>query len=52
MKLVFDRTNKIADNPLIYKSTDFKDITVALLGILAFIIRSQMKNYSFCRLGQ
>jgi len=32
VKLVSERTNQIAESPLIYKSTDFKDIRVASLG--------------------
>lgn len=32
LKLVSDRTKQIADQPLIYKSTDFKDTRVASLG--------------------
>ncbi len=32
MKLVAERTKQIADKPLIYKSTDFKDVRVASFG--------------------
>ncbi len=32
VKLVSDRTKQIAESPLLYKSTDFKDIRVASLG--------------------
>lgn len=32
MKLVAERTKQIADKPLIYKATDFKDVRVASLG--------------------
>ena len=32
MKLVSERTKQIADKPLIYKATDFKDVRVASLG--------------------
>ena len=32
VKLVSERTKQIAEEPLIYKSTDFKDIRVASLG--------------------
>lgn len=32
VKLVSKRTNQISESPLIYKSTDFKDIRVASLG--------------------
>lgn len=32
MKLVSDRTKQIAEMPLIYKATDFKDVRVASLG--------------------
>ena len=32
VKLVSERTNQIAENPFIYKATDFKDIRVASLG--------------------
>lgn len=32
VKLVSERTNLIAENPLIYKATDFKDVRVASLG--------------------
>jgi plasmid stabilization system protein ParE len=32
VKLVSERTNQIAESPLIYKSTDFKDVRVASLG--------------------
>jgi plasmid stabilization system protein ParE len=32
VKLVSERTKQIAENPLIYKATDFKDIRVASLG--------------------
>ena len=32
VKLVSERTKQIAENPLIYKATDFKDVRVASLG--------------------
>lgn len=32
VKLVSERTKQIAEKPLIYKATDFKDIRVASLG--------------------
>jgi len=32
IKLVSERTKQIADKPLIYKATDFKDIRVASMG--------------------
>lgn len=32
VKLVSERTNQIAESPLIYKLTDFKDFRVASLG--------------------
>jgi len=32
VKLVSERTKQIADKPLIYKATDFKDVRVASLG--------------------
>lgn len=32
VKLVSERTKQIAENPFIYKSTDFKDTRVASLG--------------------
>lgn len=32
VKLVSDRTKQIAEKPLIYKATDFKDVRVASLG--------------------
>ena len=32
VKLVSERTKQIADQPLIYKATDFKDVRVASLG--------------------
>lgn len=32
MKLVSERTNQIAENPLIYKATDFKNVRVTSLG--------------------
>ncbi|MEO9257908.1 MAG: type II toxin-antitoxin system RelE/ParE family toxin [Crocinitomicaceae bacterium] len=32
IQLVTERTNQIAETPLIYKSTDFKDTRVASLG--------------------
>lgn len=32
IKLVTERTNQIAENPFIYKMTDFKDIRAASLG--------------------
>lgn len=32
MKLVSERTNQIAEKPLIYKATSFKDVRVASLG--------------------
>lgn len=32
VKMVSDRTKQIAEMPLIYKATDFKDIRVASLG--------------------
>ncbi len=32
VKLVSERTKQIADRPLIYKATDFRDIRVASLG--------------------
>jgi len=32
VKLVSDRTKQIAEKPLLYKATDFKDIRVASLG--------------------
>ncbi len=32
LKLVSERTNQIAEKPLIYKATDFKDTRVASLG--------------------
>jgi plasmid stabilization system protein ParE len=32
LKLVSERTEQIADQPLIYKATDFKDTRVASLG--------------------
>lgn len=32
MKLVSERTKQIAENPLIYKSTDFKDVRVVSMG--------------------
>ncbi len=31
MKLVSERTNQIAENPLIFKKTDFKDVRVTSL---------------------
>ncbi|WP_340107079.1 type II toxin-antitoxin system RelE/ParE family toxin [Rhodohalobacter sp. 8-1] len=32
LKLVSERTKQIAEKPLIYKATDFKDVRVASLG--------------------
>ncbi len=32
VKLVSERTKQIADKPMIYKATDFKDVRVASLG--------------------
>ena len=32
IKLVSQRTKQIADKPLIYKATDFKDVRVASMG--------------------
>ena len=32
IKLVSERTKQIADEPLIYKATDFKDVRVASMG--------------------
>lgn len=32
VKLVSERTNQIAENPLIFKKTDFKDLRVTSLG--------------------
>ncbi|MEH6657684.1 type II toxin-antitoxin system RelE/ParE family toxin [Leeuwenhoekiella marinoflava] len=32
VKLVSERTKQIADEPLIYKATDFKDIRIASMG--------------------
>ena len=32
VKLVSERTKQIADKPLIYKATDFKDVRVASMG--------------------
>lgn len=32
VKLVSERTNQIAENPMIYKATDFQDVGVASLG--------------------
>lgn len=32
VKLVSERTKQLADEPLIYKATDFKDVRVASLG--------------------
>lgn len=32
VKLVSERTKQIAKNPVIYKSTDFKDVRIASLG--------------------
>jgi len=32
VKLVSERTKQIAEKPLLYKATDFKDIRVASLG--------------------
>ena len=36
LKLVTDRTNQIANNPELYKRTDFKNIRVASLGNYSF----------------
>jgi hypothetical protein len=32
LKMVTERTNQIAENPLLFKSTNFKDVRVASLG--------------------
>ena len=43
VKLVSERTNQIAENPSIYKSTDFKEVRVASLGNYSFNIKFQKR---------
>ena len=44
VKLVSERTKQIAENPLIYKKTDFKDVRVTPLGNYSISTRSLMKK--------
>ena len=37
--MVSERTKQIAKSPLIYKSTDFKDVRVASLGIFSIYFK-------------
>ncbi len=44
VKLVSERTKQIADNPLIYKATDFKDVRVASLGNFSIYYKVSEEN--------
>jgi len=44
VKLVSERTKQIADNPLIYKATDFADVRVASLGNFSIYYKVSDEN--------
>jgi len=44
VKLVSERTKQIADNPLIYKATDFTDVRVASLGNFSIYYKVSEEN--------
>ncbi|MEJ4087595.1 type II toxin-antitoxin system RelE/ParE family toxin [Galbibacter orientalis] len=44
VKLVSDRTKQIADKPLIYKATDFKDIRVTSVGNFSIYYKVKSKE--------
>lgn len=44
VKLVSERTKQIADKPLIYKATDFKDVRVASLGNFSIYYKISEKD--------
>ena len=53
VKLVLERTKQIAENPLIYKATDFKDVRVASLGYFSIYYKvCEEKNNNNSFLGQ
>ncbi len=44
VKLVSDRTKQIADEPLMHKATDFKDVRVASLGNFSIYYKVREKE--------
>ncbi len=44
VKLVAQRTKQIAEKPLIYKATDYKDIRVASLGNFSIYYKTSQKS--------
>ena len=43
-KMISERTKQIADNPLIYKGTDFTDVRVASLGNFSIYYKVSEEN--------
>ena len=44
VRLVFERTKQIAENPLIYKKTDFKDVRITSLDNFSILSRFLTKK--------